>query len=49
MATTLDLQTIRYEVIEGSIARIALNRPEARNAQNRRMTSCQGRCRDHGV
>jgi enoyl-CoA hydratase len=32
------LQTIRYEVIEGSIARITLNRPEARNAQNRRMT-----------
>ena len=30
-------QTIRWEVIEGSIARITLARPEVRNAQNRRM------------
>jgi enoyl-CoA hydratase len=33
-----DYRTIRYEVIDGSIARITMNRPEARNAQNRRMT-----------
>jgi enoyl-CoA hydratase len=33
-----EFETIRYEVIEGAIARITLNRPEARNAQNRRMT-----------
>lgn len=31
------LQTITYEVIEGNIARITLDRPEVRNAQNRRM------------
>ena len=35
---TLDLRTIRYEVLDGGIARITMNRPEARNAQNRRMT-----------
>ena len=35
---TLDLRTIRYEVLDGGIARVTMNRPEARNAQNRRMT-----------
>ena len=33
-----DLTTVRYEVIDASIARITLNRPDARNAQSRRMT-----------
>lgn len=32
-----DLKTITYEVVEHNIARITLNRPEVRNAQNRRM------------
>ena len=34
-------QTIRYEVIDpgdGGIARITLDRPDTRNAQNKRMT-----------
>jgi enoyl-CoA hydratase len=34
----LTYQTIRLELIEASIARITLARPEVRNAQNRRMT-----------
>lgn len=33
-----DLQTVIYEVIDGNIAKVTLNRPETRNAQNRRMT-----------
>jgi enoyl-CoA hydratase len=33
-----DLTTVRYEVLEGAVARITLDRPEARNAQSRRMT-----------
>ncbi|MCP5180477.1 MAG: enoyl-CoA hydratase [Pseudomonadales bacterium] len=33
-----EFQTIRYEVIDGAIARVTLNRPETRNAQNQRMT-----------
>lgn len=36
MTGTLDsLTTVTYEVIDGNIARITLNRPESRNAQNR--------------
>jgi enoyl-CoA hydratase len=35
---TDDLQTIRYEVLPGGVARITLARPEVRNAQNKRMT-----------
>ncbi len=31
-------KTVRYEVLEGNIARITLDRPAVRNAQNRRMT-----------
>ena len=30
--------TVRYEMLEGGIARVTLNRPEVRNAQSRRMT-----------
>ena len=37
MSTPTDYRTITYEVIDGCIARIAMNRPDARNAQNRRM------------
>lgn len=33
-----DYQTIAYEVVEGNVARIKLNRPDVRNAQNQRMT-----------
>jgi len=33
-----DYQTVAYEVLEGGVAHIKLNRPEARNAQNQRMT-----------
>ncbi len=36
MAT--ELETIRYEIVEETIARITLNRPEVRNAQSHRMT-----------
>lgn len=38
---TSEFQTIRYEVInpgDEGVARVTLNRPEARNAQNKRMT-----------
>lgn len=38
---TTEFQTIRYEVLdpgEGGVARITLDRPESRNAQNKRMT-----------
>ena len=31
-------KTVRYEVLEGGIARVTLDRPQARNAQSRRMT-----------
>lgn len=34
----IDYETVRYEVLDSSIARIVLNRPEQRNAQNRQMT-----------
>lgn len=33
-----DFDTIRYSVVEETIAHITLNRPEARNAQNKAMT-----------
>ncbi len=33
-----DYQTITYEVADGAIARVKLNRPDVRNAQNQRMT-----------
>jgi enoyl-CoA hydratase len=33
-----DFTTIRYEIVESNIARITLDRPDVRNAQNRRMT-----------
>jgi enoyl-CoA hydratase len=41
MSSAAEYKTIRFEVIEpgeAGIARITLNRPEARNAQNKRMT-----------
>ena len=34
----INYETVRYEVLDSSIARIVLNRPEQRNAQNRQMT-----------
>ena len=38
MTTTPDFQTIRYEHPADDVARIVLDRPEARNAQNQAMT-----------
>ncbi len=32
------MDTVTYEVLDGNVARITMNRPEVRNAQNRRMT-----------
>jgi enoyl-CoA hydratase len=31
-------ETVNYQVLEGGVARVTLNRPEARNAQSRQMT-----------
>jgi enoyl-CoA hydratase len=31
-------KTVRYEMLDGGVARVTLDRPEARNAQSRRMT-----------
>ena len=36
--TNLELDTVTYEVIDETIARITMNRPEVRNAQNTKMT-----------
>ena len=36
--TAHDYETVRYELPEPAIARIVMNRPEARNAQNLQMT-----------
>ena len=33
-----DYQTVTYDVVEGGVARVSLNRPDVRNAQNQRMT-----------
>jgi enoyl-CoA hydratase len=33
-----DYQTVIYEVLEGGVARVRMNRPDVRNAQNQRMT-----------
>ena len=33
-----DYETVTYEVVEGGVARVSLDRPEVRNAQNQRMT-----------
>jgi enoyl-CoA hydratase len=33
-----EYQTVIYEVLDGGVARVRMNRPEARNAQNQRMT-----------
>ena len=33
-----DYKTVIYEVEEGGVARVRMNRPEVRNAQNQRMT-----------
>jgi enoyl-CoA hydratase len=47
-------QTVRYEVLEGGIARVTLARPECANAQNKRMTyelnsAFDQACRDDNV
>ena len=33
-----DYETVIYEVLAGGVARVRMNRPDVRNAQNQRMT-----------
>lgn len=47
-----DYQTLRYEIInpgDQGIARVTLNRPESRNAQNKRMTYEMNECFDNAA